>query len=71
MFEPETPPERDTSLKPAANVRGIELQHSCNTCALLQVGDAQHYCLRPDGPIYEAGSMDQWFMVCDRWRKIS
>jgi hypothetical protein len=71
MFEPDQPPERDPRLKPAYGFRGVDLQRSCNTCALLQVGDATHYCLRPEGPTFEAGGMDEWFVVCDRWRKIS
>lgn len=68
MPEQETP--RDPRLKPAYGLRAADLPRSCNTCAMLQVGDATHYCLRPDGPAYEAGSMEEWFNVCERWRKI-
>lgn len=63
--------QRDERLLPPLHYDSIDLPRSCNTCGLLVVGDPVHYCRRPGGPTYEAGSLDEMFFVCGRWRKIS
>jgi hypothetical protein len=56
-------------VKPALNVRTYE-PRVCGTCRYLGFpGDGTVECMRPEGPLFDAGDFLWHTTTCDRWVK--
>lgn len=64
---------RRVELAPPRNFRAVNLPRLCVSCSFLTTDGTEDgdktYCVRPGGPVYETGTYEEWFNVCDNWKK--
>jgi hypothetical protein len=61
--------ERCKGMKPVEHIKKVT-PRVCATCAYGTIEDGAFECLRENGYSCDAGDMEQWFHVCERYQKF-